>query len=102
MNRRQFVTSTLTAAAVATVAAPIDATGKLGPLWVGMLHIDPKTIGVRLDGVDISNRCIAADDVKGWAYVYDVDANGKKFGPDRFNELAKTVLNGHVEFYHCS
>jgi len=52
---------------------------------------------VRVDGVDVSSRCFAADDERGFADCYRVNADGQKFLTADKSGPAKERLTGRVE-----
>jgi len=55
---------------------------------------------VRLDGVDVSARSFAADDIEGFVDVYKINQDGKKYlveGPDGQRVVAQERLRGVVE-----
>ena len=51
---------------------------------------------VTLDGKSIDNKCYAADDRKGLAWCYSVNAKGEKFTDPETGDAAKSCLAGQV------
>lgn len=49
---------------------------------------------VRVNGVDVTSRCFAADDEQGLAYCWALNAQGRKYADG--NEVAKELLTGDV------
>ncbi len=61
---------------------------------------DNKYFRVLLNGEDISKRCYGADEEKGEAYCYEIDADGKFIVDHQtYNgrELAREILRGEVK-----
>jgi hypothetical protein len=74
MHRREAIIRTLGLSALLGVV-PLQATRKFGFISV---DTHPRA-RVWLDGIDISSRCYAADDVRGFADCFAVDAQGRKY-----------------------
>ncbi|MGE3276733.1 MAG: hypothetical protein AB7O67_16600 [Vicinamibacterales bacterium] len=69
----------------------------IGLVHVGMHGLVRYRLRVTVDGVDVSARCIAADDRYGWAAVYAEDEHGRKYASKTHpGVLAMEVLTGTV------
>lgn len=54
-------------------------------------------IAVRIDNVDVTDRCVAADDRYNWAVLYRLDASGRKF-IEHASVAIELIANARVEF----
>jgi hypothetical protein len=53
---------------------------------------------VRVDGVDVTDRCIEASEEGGWAWCYVLTVTGRRFRDPATQQMAREKLTGVITY----
>lgn len=96
MERRKFVAGLLALPIIGNVlkAAPIS--DKVGHVSVRLTPRLATRARAWLDGREVSNDCVEADDIKGYVRILKRGGHGRFYIDPATNELAEETIQGDV------